>query len=80
MPGAKFEAKSSGTVWPDFFEEPAAWRELQEQARSERDPRKLEVIIAEMNRLLSECEKRAAKDTPPVVPGFGGDKKTLSPG
>jgi hypothetical protein len=40
-------------------EEPPGWRELQERAKSERDPRKLEAIIAEMNRLLTECEKRA---------------------
>ena len=56
MPEAKFKAPD----WPDLFEEPEGWRELQEQARSERDPRKLEAIIAEMNRLLSEREKRAA--------------------
>jgi hypothetical protein len=45
---------------PDTSGEPEGWSELQEQARNELDPRKLEEIIAEMNRLLSECEKRAA--------------------
>jgi hypothetical protein len=76
MPRAKFSAAD----WPDLFEEPAAWRELQERARSEPDPRKLEVIIAEMNRLLSEYEKKAAaRDSAPAMPGFGGDKKTSSP-
>jgi hypothetical protein len=44
-------------------EEPPGWRELQEWAKSERDPRKLEAIIEEMNRLLTECEKRAANGT-----------------
>jgi len=56
MPGAKFGESD----WPDLFGEPEGWRELQERARNERDPRKLEAIIAEMNRLLSELEKRAA--------------------
>ena len=44
---------------PDVPGEPEGWRELQERAQSERDPRKLEAIIEEMNRLLTECEKRA---------------------
>lgn len=61
MPGTKFGEFD----WPDFPEEPEGWRELQERARSERDPRKLEAIIAEMNRLLSECEKRAAAGEAP---------------
>jgi len=52
--------KGGESYWPDLPGEPEGWRELQERARSERDPRKLEAIIAEMNRLLSECEKRAA--------------------
>lgn len=56
MPGTKF----GESEWPDLPGEPEGWRELQERARSERDPRKLEAIIAEMNRLLSECEKKAA--------------------
>jgi len=50
---------SDGVDWPDLFGEPEVWRELQERARNERDPRKLETIIAEMNQLLTECEKRA---------------------
>ena len=57
-------ADARSEVWrvrlPDLFGEPEGWRELQERARNERDPRKLEAIIAEMNRLLSELEKRAA--------------------
>ena len=66
--------------WPDLSREPEGWRELQERARNEKDPRKLEVIIAEMNRLLSEYEKKAAaRDSAPAMPGFGGDKKTSSP-
>jgi len=60
MPRAKF----NGPDWPDLFAEPEGWSELQERARSERDPRELEAIIAEMNRLLSEREKRAAAGEP----------------
>ncbi len=49
-----------GTIdWPDLFAEPEGWRELQERARNEPDPKKVEAIIAEMNQLLTECEKRA---------------------
>jgi hypothetical protein len=44
---------------PDLPGEPEGWRELQERAQREREPRKLEAIIEEMNRLLTECEKRA---------------------
>jgi hypothetical protein len=46
--------------WPDLPGEPEGWRELQERARRARDPKELEAIIAEMNRLLTECEKKAA--------------------
>jgi len=56
MPRAKF----GGADWPDLSPEPEGWRELQERARNEQDPRKLEAIIAEMNHLLTECEKKAA--------------------
>jgi hypothetical protein len=56
MPGLK-----DGEIeWPDLPDEPEGWRELQKRARNEPDPRKLEAIIAEMNELLSEHEKRAA--------------------
>jgi hypothetical protein len=51
--------ESGEADWSDFRNEPEAWRQLQEQARSERDPKKLEAIIAEMNRLLTELEKEA---------------------
>jgi hypothetical protein len=47
MPKTKFGESDL----PNFPEEPEGWRELQERARNERDPRKLEAIIAEMNRL-----------------------------
>ena len=46
--------------WCEIFSEPEGWDELQERAQNERDPRKLEAIIAEMNALLSECEKIAS--------------------
>ena len=66
--------------WPDLFDEPEAWRDLQEQARNERDPKKLEAIIAEMNRLLGECEKKAAAGEAPR-PTFrnGHDKLASNP-
>ncbi|MGO8987218.1 MAG: hypothetical protein ACLPHI_00590 [Terriglobales bacterium] len=54
--------KSGDADYPDLPGEPEGWRELQERARKERDPRKLEAIIGEMNRLLSESEKKAAVD------------------
>jgi len=56
MPGSE----DGGIEWPDLPDEPEGWRELQKRARNEPDPRKLEAIIAEMNELLSEHEKRAA--------------------
>jgi hypothetical protein len=58
MPGKKF-GESVPDV-PDVPGEPEGWRELQERARRTRDPKQLEAIIAEMNQLLSECEKKAA--------------------
>jgi hypothetical protein len=61
MPGGKF----GESEWPNLSGEPEGWRELQERAQSEQDPRKVEVIIAEMNRLLTECEKKAAADERP---------------
>jgi hypothetical protein len=72
MPGAKF----GESEWPPG--EPEGWRELQERARSERDPRKLEAIIAEMNRLLSECEKKAAEGEAPRPTSRRGSVKPTS--
>jgi hypothetical protein len=74
MPGAKF----GGSDWPDLPGEPEGWRELQERARNERDPRKLEAIIAEMNRLLSECEKKAAAGEAPRPTSPHGSVKPTS--
>ena len=59
--------------WPDI--EPEGWRELQERARNERDPRKLEAIIAEMNQLLTECEKKAADGKGPRPTSRRGSPK-----
>lgn len=61
--------------WPDFFEEPEGWRELQERARSEQDPRKLEAIIAEMNQLLTECENKVKGMEAQSVPRPSKGKK-----
>jgi hypothetical protein len=54
------DKKTAVVDWCEILSEPEGWDELQERAQSERDPRKLEAIIAEMNALLSECEKSAA--------------------
>ncbi len=72
MPGARF----GGAEWPDLFEEPERWRELQERARSEQDPGKLEAIIAEMNRLLSEYEKKA---TAGEMPRTTSERSSVKP-
>ena len=55
MPKTKFGESDS----PNLPGEPEGWRELQERARNEPDPRKLEAIIAEMNQLLTDCENKA---------------------
>ena len=67
---------SDGVDWPDLFGEPEVWRELQERARNERDPRKLETIIAEMNQLLAEYEKRAGNGNSPHSTSRRGPVKT----
>jgi len=46
---------------PEVPGEPEGWRELQEKAQQETDPKKLAAIIDEMNRLLSEHEKRVRR-------------------
>ena len=40
-------------------DEPRGWRKLWEQAQRERDPKKLDAIIKQVNRLLTEHENRA---------------------
>jgi hypothetical protein len=70
------EKKPRDLNWPDG--EPDGWRELQQRAQSERDPRKLEAIIAEMNRLLSECEKKAAAGEQPYPTSRRGSVRTPS--
>jgi hypothetical protein len=52
--------QSKPSEWPRIPDEPEGWRELQALAKSERDPRKLEAIIAEMNQLLAEWERRSS--------------------
>jgi hypothetical protein len=64
--------------WHDLHGEPEGWRELQERARNERDPGKLEALIAEMNRLLSECEKKAANGKGPRSTSRRGSVKPTS--
>jgi 23S rRNA maturation mini-RNase III len=46
-------------------DEPKGWRQLQERAQREKDPKKLAEIIDEMNQLLTEHEKAAAKEEKP---------------
>src|SRR5215470_14680386 len=52
-------AKIVGNEVAMGLEEPPGWRELQEKARRAKDARELSEVIDEMNRLLSEWEKRA---------------------
>jgi hypothetical protein len=40
-------------------DEPEGWRQLQELAQRERDPKKLAAIIDRMNALLDEYEEKA---------------------
>jgi hypothetical protein len=62
--GARVTATTSERQeWPRIAEEPEGWRALQVRAKSERDPKKLEKIIAEMNQLLTECEQRTDSQT-----------------
>lgn len=42
------------------LEEPRGWRRLWEQAQRERDPKMLDALIQEMNRMLAEHEKKVA--------------------
>ena len=46
---------SSRVVMKD---KPKGWRKLWEQAQREKDPKKLDVIIKQVNRLLVEHENR----------------------
>jgi hypothetical protein len=48
------------TGTPNLPEEPEGWRILQERARNARDPRELEAVIAEINQLLTESERKAS--------------------
>jgi len=72
--------KPSALDWTDSLDEPEGWRELQERARNEPDPKKLEEIIAEMNRLLSEREKKAtAGEASHPTSRRGSGKQTSTP-
>jgi len=46
------------------------WRRLQERAQQERDPKKLARLIDQMNQLLTEHEKAAAKDEKATSPSL----------
>ena len=43
-------------------DEPKGWRQLQEKAQREKDPKKLAEIIEQLNQLLTEHEKAAAEE------------------
>ncbi len=58
--------KEDSPEWPD---EPEGWRQLQELAQRETDPRKLAAIIDEMNKLLAERERGGGKSPGPPKPG-----------
>ena len=44
-------------------QEPESWRKLWKKAQRERDPKKLDAIIKQMNQLLAAHEKRSAATT-----------------
>ncbi len=48
------------------LDEPEGWRILWERAQEEKDPEKLAKLIDEMNQLLSEHEKAAAREERPT--------------
>jgi hypothetical protein len=52
----------------EFMDEPEGWRELQEMAQREEDPKVLASIIDKMNRLLDRHERIAAKQTHDPAP------------
>jgi len=57
-------------------DEPAGWKELQELAQRERDPRELAKILEKMNCLLNEHERRAAlNEEPDRKPGRKSSKR-----
>jgi len=72
------KTKFSESERPVLPGEPEGWRALQQRAQSEQDPKKLEAIIAEMNRLLSECEKKAAAGEAPEPTSRRGSVKQSS--
>jgi hypothetical protein len=70
MSGAEFDESEQ----PPLPGEPEGWRELQERARSAKDAKELDAIVAEMNRLLDECEKKGANEAPHPAQGRGTEK------
>jgi hypothetical protein len=60
---------------PEVPGEPKGWRDLQERAQQETDPKKLAAIIDEMNKLLTEHEGRAGGDLPRRAPDSVGAPK-----
>lgn len=73
MPGSEFDEFDKPLPG-----EPEGWRELQQRARNARNGKELEAIIAEMNRLLTEIEKRAATGDVPHPASHDYQKTTLS--
>jgi hypothetical protein len=47
-------------------DEPKGWKRLQRKAQRERDPEKLALILDQLNRLLDEHERLAAKRDAPA--------------
>jgi len=43
-------------------DEPKGWRKLWEEAQHEKDPKRLAELIDQMNRLLTQHEKAAARE------------------
>lgn len=62
---------------PRLPDEPEGWRELQKKARNAQSLKELDAILAEMNQLLAECEKKAAAaEAPPSAVPRGDEKQT----
>ena len=58
--------------------EPDGWRELQKKARSAQTLKELDSILAQMNKLLTECEKNAEAGGAPHPAAQPNDKKHKS--
>ena len=59
------DRSESGPVLPD---EPEGWHALQEKLRDEKDPKKFAELVDQVNRLLTEWEKKNTTKDPKSRP------------